>query len=139
MTYIFIDSDQSNVYFSDNTGTSFTAVIDQELSPDSHQEVALKEITVQATDALCGLYLITSSIAQPSSTYGTQQNTLRPIELCVNKRKSGQTIVFEEGYYVPISSTSGGFIKFDITPIDSKAKGDIKRVWVTLHFRRKRH
>ena len=135
--YVFIDSQQSEIYSNDITWRSFAAILQEEFNFDGgYWEVALKEIRLKVGNDTSGLFLISSDIVQTSLTYGRQENALRAIHID-RKKRNVVHLEFADPYYFPVSCRETSFINFTINNVDPQTKGDIKRVWLVLHFRQK--
>ena len=138
--YLFIDSKQSDVCICENSCTCFTVVLPDSVKYDDSWEVCLKEMRLKkvkaSTGSPRGYFLISSDIAQSSSTYGRQANVLRTFEIVKNKRLV-ENYHYPEGYYFPVTGASTGFLNFSVSTLDGVEVG-FERVWLVLHLRPRR-
>ena len=135
--YIYIRSDESDVYFSDNQVYRFKVHLNLPLSLHGIWKVALTEFyaidesksKTKTTDAL---YIYTD-LCKESIVHGVEQPLLRRLD---KNKKNSYDYMFDVPYYLPVKSKELREFQIYIKQADGSYPSDLKSpLYVTLHLK----
>ena len=135
--YLYVRSDESDVYFDDNSNTRFRVQLKFPLYLPGVWKVALVEF--HATETLRankkaddGLYIY-ANICKDSIIYGEERALLRRLE---KSSKGKWDYILDQPFYVPV--TKNEIREFEVYikgPGDAEIANLVKPVHLTLHFK----
>lgn len=134
--YVYIRSDESKAYFSDNQVYRFKVHLNSPLSLNGTWRVALTEFYASENSKLKSaddvLYIYTD-LCKESIVHGAEQPLLRRLE---KNNERGWDYILDTPYYVPVKKTEAReFLIYIKSSSDTLATELKEPVYLTLHFK----
>ena len=133
--YIYVKSDESNVYFSNNKAHKFKVHLSLPLSLNGNWKVALTEfyaVHQSMTKTSNALYIFTD-LCKESIIHGAEQPLLRRLEM---NKPNRWDYILDVPYYLPVKTKELREFEIYIKSGDGKFASDlIEPLYLTLHLK----